>query len=75
VVRRDKDSTWVEGRNSPFQGPSGTGRWVTGCTWDAVRRTWKEVAGSDVQRGTKEMAGAGWGPEKGRNGQWPSQGW
>jgi hypothetical protein len=45
MVRRDKDSMWVEGRNSPFQGPTGAGRWVTGCTWDAVRVTWKEVAG------------------------------
>jgi hypothetical protein len=69
VVRKNKDSTWVEGRNSPFQGPTGAGRWVTGYPWDAVRRTWREVAGSDGQSGTREMAGDGWSPEKGRSGQ------
>jgi hypothetical protein len=41
VARREKDSKRVEGRNGPFQGPSGAGGQVTGHTWDAVRRTGK----------------------------------
>jgi hypothetical protein len=69
VVRRDKDSKRVEGRNSPFQGPLGSrqvGRRIhVGCGEEDM----KEVAGSDGQRGTKEMAGAEWRPEKGRSGQ------
>jgi hypothetical protein len=35
----------------------------------------EEVAGSNEQRGTKERAGAGWSPEKGRSDRWPSQDW
>jgi hypothetical protein len=31
MVRRDKDSKRVEGRNSPFQGPSGSHRIHVGC--------------------------------------------
>jgi hypothetical protein len=44
VARRYKDSKRVEGRNSPFQGPSGAGGQVTVYTWDAVR-TGKEMTG------------------------------
>jgi hypothetical protein len=53
VARRDKDSKRVEGRNSPFQGPSRAGRWVTRYTWDAVRRTGIKMTGSNGQERNK----------------------
>jgi hypothetical protein len=55
----DKDSKRVEGRNSPFQGPSGAGRWVAGYTWDAVRRTWKKWRGAMNREGQRKGPGRG----------------
>jgi hypothetical protein len=43
VARREEDSMRVITGNGPFQGPSGTGKRVTGHKWDVVRRAGKEV--------------------------------
>jgi hypothetical protein len=36
--------------NGPFQGPSVTGKWVTGHKWDVVRRAEKEIYGEKLDK-------------------------
>jgi hypothetical protein len=50
LARRDEDSMRVVRGNGPFQGPSGTGKWVTANTQDVVRRTGKEIYREKLDR-------------------------